>query len=97
MKFKKGAEGMIWTIIIIALLGLFLIVYSGAWTKLFGKSASNLNEQVDKDKGPAGDFDKDGLINAADKCPCQAGDANNDGCQINSRNEDRSCLQTKKT
>ena len=97
MKSKKGVEGVVWLIGIIVLMLLFLLIYSGIWTKLFGKGASTLYEQADKDKGPAGDFDKDGVINIADKCPCQPGDASNDGCPLGNRNEDRLCLQTKKT
>ena len=96
IKNKKGAEGIVWTVAIIALLLFFLLIYSGVWTKLFGKEASSLSTQIDKDLGPSGDYDKDGVINIVDKCPCQAGDANNDGCPYTNKNEDRSCL-TKKT
>lgn len=88
MKSKKAAEGIMWTVVVIALLLLFLLIYSGVWSKLFGKSASSLSEQI----GSADDYDKDGVINIVDKCPCQAGDPNNDGCPYTNRNEDRLCL-----
>lgn len=61
---------------IIALLLLFLGIYSGVWSKLFGKSASGIKEKLDS----AGDYDKDNVINAVDKCPCFAGAVENEGC-----------------
>lgn len=98
MKSKKGIK-LIETVAVLALLLLFLAVYSGAWTKLFGKSASSLNEQIDL----AGDHDKDIVANFQDKCPCVSGDLDNKGCpsgykitDTGTGNEDRVCL-TKKT
>ena len=100
MKTKKGTEGIIWTVVIVAALALFLLIYTGVWSKLFGKSASSLNEQIDL----TGDKDQDNVINRLDKCPCPGGegDIENDGCPSgykitnpNSGFEDRSCFTQK--
>ena len=96
---KKGAEGIIWTVVVIAALLIFLLIYMGVWSRLFGKSTSGLNEQIDM----TGDKDQDNVMNRFDKCPCNTGDAENEGCPIgykitntNSGVEDKLCL-TKKT
>lgn len=98
MKTKKAAEGIIWTVVVIAALVLFLLLYTGTWSKLFGKSTSSLNEQIDM----TGDKDQDNIMNRLDKCPCKAGDTENDGCpsgykitNTNSGFEDRSCFTQK--
>lgn len=97
IKSKKSAEGMMRTVIVMVLLLLFLLIYSGAWNKLFGKSTSSLKDQFSS----AGDADNDGVINAADKCPCPdgEGDIENDGCpsgykvtNTNAGKESRACL-----
>lgn len=83
-----------WLVVVIVALLFFLLIYSGAWTKLFGKSTSGIKEKLDS----AGDYDKDNVINAIDKCPCFAGTVENDGCQpgyritgINTGNEIKEC------
>ena len=76
MKYKKGAEGTIWMVVIIVILLLFLAIYTGVFTKLFGKGASGINDQF----GSAGDPDNDNVINLVDKCPCQSGEQDNEGC-----------------
>ena|SRR3989338_4884551 len=98
MKSKKGYE-ITWYVAVMALVLLFIFVYSSAWANIFRKSASSLNEQI----GSASDYDKDGVINIDDKCPCIVGDLNNQGCPAGYKitgtgtgNEDRACL-TKKT
>lgn len=97
MSNKKAAEGMMWTVIVIALLLFFLLIYSGVWNRLFGKGTSSLKEQFSS----AGDSDNDGVINAADKCPCPGGEGTleNDGCPAgykitgtNTDKESRACL-----
>ena len=75
MKSKKGYE-ITWYVAVMALVLLFIFVYSSAWANIFRKSASSLNEQI----GSASDYDKDGVINIDDKCPCIVGDLNNQGC-----------------
>ena len=98
IKSKKGAEGTIWIVMVIALLLLFLFVYFGVWAKLFGKSASGIDNQISS----AGDFDNDGVINIVDKCPCVPGGQENNGCPTdykitgsNSDKENRDCLAKK--
>ena len=94
MNNKKAAEGMIWVLIAIVLALVFLLVYSGVWTKLFGGGASAIGNQIDS----AGDADGDNAINLADKCPCKPGDSENNGCPIGytpNKNEDKSCLKKK--
>ncbi len=94
MKSKKAAEGIMWMIITIVLLLIFLFVYSGAWTKLFGAGISEIKGQT-SEYGPGGDYDGDGVINLADKCPCQAGEIENNGCNSGYKpkeNEDKTCL-----
>lgn len=101
-KNKKSAENVIWTVVVIALLLLFLLIYTGVWKNLFGKGISGINEQFDS----AGDADNDGVINIADKCPCPpkgVGSIENNGCPSGYKitgekkdTEDRSCLQKKK-
>lgn len=98
IKSKKAAEGALWYVVIIALLLLFFLVYTGAWSKLFGKGISGINEQI----ASAEDYDKDRVANFADKCPCSEGDIENDGCpsgykaaNINTGKEDNSCLADK--
>ena len=95
IKSKKGAEGIIWTVVILAASVLFLLVYTGTWSKLFGKSTSSLNEQIDL----TADCDQDNVMNRFDKCPCTIGDIENSGCptgfkitNTNSGIEDRACL-----
>ena len=81
MKNKKAQSGMMWLVVVIVALLIFLLIYSGTWTKLFGKSTSGIKEKMES----AGDYDKDSVINAIDKCPCFAGVAENDGCQAGYR------------
>lgn len=100
-KSKKSATEIIMMVALLALSLLFLLVYSGVFTKLFGKGTSDLREQF----SAAGDADNDGVINVADNCPCPGqgfGIIENDGCpagyKINNDGkgkEDRACLATK--
>ena len=99
---KKAAEGILWTVVILAALLLFFFLYSNAWANLFRKSVSSINEKFDL----AGDSDKDTVINLEDKCPCpQQGridSTENHGCPIgykigsNGKEESKECF-TKKT
>ncbi len=95
MKNKKAAEGAMWTVVIIALLLLFFLIYSGALSKLYGKLFSETNQQV----SGAEDSDNDGVSNLADKCPCNSGELENSGCPAGYKptgkpegTEARSCL-----
>ena len=91
-----------WTVVILALLLLFLALYSNAWVNLFRKSVSSVSEKFDS----AGDPDKDNVINLEDNCPCpQQGridSMENNGCPIgykigsNGKEESKECF-TKKT
>ena len=53
-----------------------LLVVSGVFTKLFGKSATGVGRQIDS----GGDFDVDNVLNFQDKCPCIRGSIEDDGC-----------------
>ncbi len=64
MKSRKSAAGMMWLIITIVLLLIFLFVYSGLWTKLFGRGISDIQTKLDSAK----DSDKDGVPDVYDKC-----------------------------
>ena len=95
IKPKKGIEGITWGIVVMAALLLFFLLYTNVWARLFGKSASSVDQALDL----TGDKDQDNVMNRLDKCPCKTGDIENDGCPIGYKptdNEDKSCL-TKKT
>ncbi|MBI1934896.1 hypothetical protein HYS31_00500 [Candidatus Woesearchaeota archaeon] len=96
MKYKKSLEWEISTVAVLVLLLIFLVLYSGAWTRLFGKSVTSIDQQISS----TGDFDKDGVINALDKCPCdENGDPENYGCEHGhtpTNNENKDCLNLKK-
>ncbi len=76
MKTKKGASELVWIVAIIALVLLFLLIYTGIWTKLFGKSVTIVNNNINL----GDDNDNDNIINLNDKCPCASGISENQGC-----------------
>lgn len=76
MKSKRGAHEVVYLTVIIVALLFYLLIYSGVWNKLFGKGISDVKEKLES----AGDYDKDNVINVADKCPCFSGLIENDGC-----------------
>ena len=76
MKQKKSIALSVETLIIIALLLVFLVVYLVFIKGGLGKGASGINDQFDKGSDP----DNDGVINIADKCPDVKGEPGNDGC-----------------
>ena len=91
IKSKKSATGVVWLVAMMAAILLFFFLYTNVWAGLFGKTASGTSEQIDL----TGDKDQDNLMNRLDKCPCKAGDIENDGCPIGYKptdNEDKSCL-----
>ena len=84
MKSKKGTEGLMWMIVMAALLLAFLFIYSGVWKNLFSKSASGLQ-----------DSDTDSVPNIRDNCPCRKGVIENNGCPAGQQpleNEDIKCI-----
>lgn len=99
MKSKK-AISMIETVVLIAILLIFLIVWSGAWTKLFGNDVSIIKDQ----KNELQDSDDDGVANFQDKCPCPpdgVGSTDTNGCPLEyakasverkKQLEDRTCI-----
>jgi hypothetical protein len=93
MKNKKSAGQVIWLVVIMAFLLIFLLVYSGALGKLFGNLFTGANQQAEG----VDDKDGDGIANFIDKCPCNSGDIDNNGCSIGHKitgDEDRSCLNS---
>ena len=84
MKSKKGAEGVVWIIVIAALLLIFLLIYSGIWKNLFGRSVSGIQ-----------DSDSDSVPNIKDSCPCRGGTVENNGCPAGQQpleNENTQCI-----
>ena len=87
---------MIWILIVVALLLIFLFVYGGLWTKMFGKSASRLDNVIGS---TSNDYDKDGVADFADKCPCArspSGSNEFDGCSKSSPDDNekiKTCLK----
>ena len=85
---------MFWMLAMIVATLLVVFVASGLFTKLFGQSAKGVSNQIDS----AGDFDNDGVINLQDKCPCDGGFIENDGCKSNNPTDEqkkRDCLSQK--
>lgn len=95
MKKKKKSMSLPlnYTIIaIILLVTLFIILYTT--TNLFKKEGGQISDKITG----AGDWDKDGVANMFDKCPCgnQADDPDNKGCPTGMeipKERDASCLQ----
>ncbi|HLC50418.1 MAG TPA: hypothetical protein VJI97_03235 [Candidatus Nanoarchaeia archaeon] len=93
MKSKKGAEGIIWIVIVFVLLLLFMFIYTGLWTKLFGKGTKGIGDQID---ATSNDHDSDGVADFADRCPCIPGSNEYSGCTKTSTDADkakRDCLK----
>ena len=90
-KNKKGLEGPLWILIIAIALLVFLVIYLGVFTKLFGKETKTIGEQI---KGTQ-DYDADGSPNFNDRCPCKWGPLANNGCDNQNPTEEdrnRDCL-----
>ena len=94
MKQKKAMEGITWTLIVFVLLLLFLFIYSGMWTKLFGKGVKSIDNSIG---ATTSDHDNDGIADFADKCPCVSGDNEYSGCTRqnpeDTEKNDRNCLK----
>ncbi|MEK6892279.1 MAG: hypothetical protein AABX25_03780 [Nanoarchaeota archaeon] len=65
MKNKNASESTIWLVVVIALLLLFFLIYSGVLGKLYNKVFSGTSNQIDS----TNDDDNDGVANFMDKCP----------------------------
>lgn len=76
MKNKKASESTIWLVVVIALLLLFFLIYSGVLGKLYNKVFSGTSKQIDS----TNDDDNDGVANFVDKCPTIPGEVTNNGC-----------------
>lgn len=74
---KKGAEGMLWVLVVAIALLVFLFIYSGVFTKLLGKQARSLECQIDLTG--KGDTDGDGIPDITDRCPHD--ESNEEGCE----------------
>lgn len=91
-KNKKAYENMPWLVVIFALLLIFFVIYAAGFFDFWGKGLGTLNDQVQF----GGDADNDGVINGRDKCPCDPGEIENDGCRLghdSMDNENRDCLE----
>ena len=87
IKSKKAAEGVVWMIVIGALLLIFLFIYSGVWKTLFSRSVSGIQ-----------DSDGDSVPNIKDSCPCRKGVIENNGCPAGQKpleNENIQCISQK--
>src|SRR3989338_3331452 len=83
MKNKRASESTIWLVVVIALLLLFFLIYSGVLGKLYNKAFSGTSKQIDS----TNDDDNDGVANFVDKCPTIPGDVPNDGCPLGYKEE----------
>lgn len=101
MKSKKSVSQMMELLVIIFLIVLFVYLSSKLYIYFFGKETSELKERFISIE----DYDKDGVSNIADKCPCPPqgfGVMENEGCPANYKIkgdgqgiEDRTCLSKK--
>jgi len=76
MKNKKGVEMVPAIIITFIIVLVVLVVMVFIFRTYIGKETDVLQEQLDS----FGDEDKDGIRNFLDKCPCDCGVNENDGC-----------------
>lgn len=83
-KNKRGMEGPLWILVIAIAVLVFLVVYLGVFSELFGKEVQTVGEQI---KGIQ-DYDADGSPNFNDRCPCKWGSLANDGCDSPSPSEE---------
>ena len=97
----KNTKGMsnVELLATIALTLLFIFVVGAIYKNLYSKSAGEISEKISS----AGDFENDGVANFADKCPCESGVIENDGCpsgyritDTGSGKESKDCLKVKK-
>ena len=94
---KKGMSN-VELLAVIALTLLFIFIVGAMYKNLFAKTAGAANEQISS----LGDFENDGIKNFADKCPCEEGVVENDGCpsgyritDSNEGKERQDCLKAK--
>ena len=76
MKNKKAVELSMNVIIIVVILLIVAFSVIAVFGKLFGKEARQIEGQIDA----LGDSDNDGISNFFDKCPCDIGESEFDGC-----------------
>lgn len=93
----NSKKTQIWKLLGIALAILVFIVIVTIITGIFGRLGTSSKQAT----GNVDDYDKDGIINIVDKCPChkESGNIKNDGCPLdykikgdNKGIEDRGCL-----
>ena len=76
IKEKKGQQQMFW-IIMAAVIAIVATVFMILWFRSSGGAAfESVGSTIDK----FGDCDNDDIANYFDKCPCDAGIAEFDGC-----------------
>lgn len=76
-KGKKGVELPLNTVVVAIIVLIVVVVVIFAFTKLFNKGTGGLGEQIDA----LGDEDGDNIANMFDKCPCDPGEKEFDGCK----------------
>ncbi len=93
MKNKKGVELSLNVIVIAAMALVVLVVSIMVFTGLIGQSVNDTNTAMDITKS---DYDKDGLKDFVDMCPCDFGVKEYGGClsleKMNAEGKNRDCL-----
>jgi len=91
-KSKKGASQTFALITTIVLLLFFLVIWLFFSSDALGKGFKIFDDQNNLNK----DHDNDGIATRFDKCPCERGEQENNGCKLGydpSDNEDDSCTK----
>ncbi|MBI2108001.1 hypothetical protein HYT54_02640 [Candidatus Woesearchaeota archaeon] len=76
VKSKRGMETTMSVLIVAIILLVFMMIYLGVFKGLFGKEVKVVDRQISR----TGDYEKDGVADFADECPCIAGTISNSGC-----------------
>lgn len=74
MKNKKS--GVPFYLILFLLAAFFFLVMALLFPSMIGKSVGEVNDLLSSTK----DYDNDGIANFFDKCPCDVGEEDFDGC-----------------
>jgi hypothetical protein len=79
LKGKKAMDvSPLNVVIAAAILLIVIVVVIAVFTRLFGREAEQIEGQI----SGLDDTDGDRIINMFDKCPCRAGEKENDGCPL---------------
>ena len=93
MRNKKAVELSMNVIVMAAICLIVLIVSIVIFTSIVGDNVSDLNENTNVLKD---DYDKDGVKDFVDVCPCKEGEKQYGGCpsldEMNKKEHETSCL-----